>query len=84
MSWSPAGPAWLFCPGDRPERFGKAASRADVVILDLEDAVAPDRKAAAREALRQVLRRFVHVPQHLACRPAPGTARPPVAPGSAR
>lgn len=51
MSWSPAGPAWLFCPADRPERFGKAASRADVVILDLEDAVAPDRKAAAREAL---------------------------------
>lgn len=45
------GPALLFCPADRPERFGKAAERADAVILDLEDAVAPDRKAAAREAL---------------------------------
>src|SRR5690242_4797743 len=51
MSWSPAGPAWLFCPADRPERFGKAAERADVVILDLEDAVAAENKAAAREAL---------------------------------
>lgn len=45
------GPALLFCPADRPERFSKAAERADAVILDLEDAVAPDRKAAAREAL---------------------------------
>lgn len=45
------GPALLFCPADRPERFGKAAERADAVILDLEDAVAPDRKAGAREAL---------------------------------
>lgn len=43
------GPALLFCPGDRPERFVKAAERADAVILDLEDAVAPDAKAAARE-----------------------------------
>jgi len=43
------GPAWLFCPGDRPDRFGKAAAEADIVILDLEDAVAPQRKPAARE-----------------------------------
>lgn len=42
------GPALLFCPGDRPERFAKAAERADAVILDLEDAVAPDSKADAR------------------------------------
>ncbi len=45
------GPALLFCPADRPERFGKAAERADAVILDLEDAVAPDAKAAARHHL---------------------------------
>jgi len=45
------GPALLFCPADRPERFGKALERADAVILDLEDAVAPDAKAAARGAL---------------------------------
>lgn len=45
------GPAWLFCPADRPDRYAKAAARADVVILDLEDAVAPAAKAAARESL---------------------------------
>ena len=42
------GPALLFCPGDRPERFAKAAERADAVILDLEDAVSADAKADAR------------------------------------
>ena len=50
-SWLPAGPALLFCPADRPERYAKAAERADGVILDLEDAVSPENKAAAREAL---------------------------------
>ncbi|HLS13872.1 MAG TPA: CoA ester lyase [Beutenbergiaceae bacterium] len=44
------GPALLFCPGDRPDRFEKAAARADAVILDLEDAVAPAAKPAARRA----------------------------------
>ncbi|MFB9473791.1 HpcH/HpaI aldolase/citrate lyase family protein [Nonomuraea salmonea] len=40
---------WLYVPGDRPERFAKAvASGADVVIIDLEDAVAPVRKDEAR------------------------------------
>ncbi|RSM75576.1 CoA ester lyase [Amycolatopsis sp. WAC 01375] len=44
---------FLFVPGHRPDRFAKAAaSGADVVILDLEDAVAPDRKEAAREHVR--------------------------------
>lgn len=51
MSWVPPGPAMLFCPADRPERYGKAAERADVVILDLEDAVAPGNRPAAREAV---------------------------------
>jgi len=51
VNWSP-GPAWLFCPADRPERYAKALAVADVVILDLEDAVAPANKAAARDALR--------------------------------
>ena len=45
------GPALLFCPADRPDRFAKAAERADAVILDLEDAVADDAKHAARLAL---------------------------------
>src|SRR5699024_6300133 len=43
------GPALLFCPADRPDRFGKAAERADGVVLDLEDAVA--NKDSARQAL---------------------------------
>ncbi|MGW5565821.1 HpcH/HpaI aldolase/citrate lyase family protein [Streptomyces tendae] len=44
-------PALLFCPGDRPERFAKAAGAADGVILDLEDGVAPADKAVARAAV---------------------------------
>ncbi|BAK65645.1 putative citrate lyase beta chain [Sphingobium sp. SYK-6] len=44
----------LFVPGDRPDRFGKAAaSGADAVILDLEDSVVPERKAAARAAVTE-------------------------------
>lgn len=40
----------LFVPGNRPERYAKAlAAGADVVIIDLEDAVQPDAKEAARE-----------------------------------
>ncbi|MFD7956123.1 HpcH/HpaI aldolase/citrate lyase family protein [Streptomyces ardesiacus] len=39
----------LFVPGDRPDRFAKAASSgADLVVIDLEDAVAPADKEAAR------------------------------------
>jgi citrate lyase subunit beta/citryl-CoA lyase len=48
---NPIGPAWLFCPADRPDRYLKALERADRVILDLEDAVAADRKDFARTAL---------------------------------
>jgi citrate lyase subunit beta/citryl-CoA lyase len=45
--------SYLFVPGNRPERFDKAfAAGADVVIVDLEDAVAPADKPAAREAVR--------------------------------
>jgi citrate lyase subunit beta/citryl-CoA lyase len=44
----------LFVPGTRPERFAKAiASGADAVVLDLEDAVEPTRKAEAREHIGQ-------------------------------
>ncbi len=48
--------SYLFVPGDRPERFAKAlASGADAVVLDLEDAVAPEHKAEARAAVRAAL-----------------------------
>lgn len=44
--------SYLFVPADRPERFTKALdSGADAVVIDLEDAVAPDAKIAAREGL---------------------------------
>lgn len=47
-----AARTFLFVPGDRPDRFDKAAaSGADIVILDLEDAVAPAAKDIARKAV---------------------------------
>ena len=46
--WFPAGPALLFVPADRPERFAKAAARADMVILDLEDGCQPGNREAGR------------------------------------
>jgi citrate lyase subunit beta/citryl-CoA lyase len=46
----------LFVPGARPELFAKAlASAADALSFDLEDAVAADRKAEARQAVRALL-----------------------------
>jgi citrate lyase subunit beta / citryl-CoA lyase len=42
----------LFVPADRPERYAKAqSSGADAIIIDLEDAVAPEAKVAARSTL---------------------------------
>ena len=44
--------SYLFVPGNRPERFAKAlASGADAVIVDLEDAVPPEQKDAARASV---------------------------------
>jgi malyl-CoA/(S)-citramalyl-CoA lyase len=57
----PAAPArpnrcQLFGPGSRPAIFEKmAASDADVINLDLEDAVAPDDKAEARKNITQAI-----------------------------
>ena len=48
--------SYLFVPGNRPERFAKAmASGAGAVILDLEDAVPPESKPAARNTVCQWL-----------------------------
>ncbi|MEV0225869.1 CoA ester lyase [Streptomyces sp. NPDC050704] len=47
---------WLYAPGDRPEVVAKAlASGADVVVVDLEDAVAAHRKEYARAATADLL-----------------------------
>lgn len=44
--------SWLYVPGDRPDRVGKAvAAVADAVVVDLEDAVPPDRKDLARRSV---------------------------------
>lgn len=56
---TPLAPArtYLFVPGTRPDRYAKAlASGADVVVLDLEDAVAVDAKASARAGVVAWLR----------------------------
>ncbi len=46
----------LFVPGDRRDRMQKAlGSAADALILDLEDAVAPDKRGEARSAIAEVL-----------------------------
>lgn len=57
------GPALLFCPADRPERFPKAAQHADAVIVDLEDAVAPADKQRARGAILAQLGAAGDVPE---------------------
>lgn len=56
----------LFAPGDRPDLIASAlASRADAVIVDLEDAVRPEAREAARAGL----------PQNLAGAPLPVVIR---------
>lgn len=57
---------WLYAPGDRPHVVAKAlACGADVVVVDLEDAVAPDRKAYARAATAELLGEPQPVPVHV-------------------
>ena len=47
--------SWLFVPADSEKKVAKAlASDADAVIFDLEDSVAPARKAAARDILKHM------------------------------
>lgn len=48
--------SWLFAPGDSEKKMAKAAdSAADMVLFDLEDAVAPDAKPAARKMVHDML-----------------------------
>lgn len=49
--------SWLFAPGDSDKKMNKAADgEADIVILDLEDAVVESGKADARNAIAELLR----------------------------
>lgn len=46
----------LFVPGNRPERFAKALiAGADLICIDLEDAVAPEQKQEARRSVQDYL-----------------------------
>ncbi|MFQ5635604.1 MAG: HpcH/HpaI aldolase/citrate lyase family protein [Gammaproteobacteria bacterium] len=50
------GRSWLFVPGDSPSKLSKIPGLgADVVVLDLEDAVAAERKAEARALVAAAL-----------------------------
>lgn len=84
MSGTPFPLTWLYAPGDRPAVVQKAlVSGADVVIVDLEDAVAPERKAYALAATVDLLTDPHPVPVHVRIhaphdiplwRPSPGSA----------
>lgn len=61
--------SYLFVPGNRPERFGKAlAAGAGAIIVDLEDAVAPEHKEAARRAIADWVRTAAVDPERLVVR----------------
>src|SRR5947207_15600709 len=56
MNTQPLRRSALYTPGVNPAVLRKAiAGAADVLIFDLEDAVAPERKAEARDTVAQVL-----------------------------
>ncbi len=67
----------LYTPGDRARAVEKAAGLgADALILDLEDAVAPDRKSAARTAAPGAIAAFQHAGRYAVLRiHAPGEAQ---------
>ena len=63
----------LFVPGDRPDRFPKAAaSGADALILDLEDSVAPEKKPEARAAIAAWLKTGRTLPSFVRVNPLDG------------
>jgi citrate lyase subunit beta/citryl-CoA lyase len=48
--------SWLFAPGDSEKKMAKATDGpADIVLIDLEDAVAPENKAQARVMVRDFI-----------------------------
>lgn len=52
-----AARSWLFAPGDSEKKMTKAMEgEADIVLIDLEDAVAPDAKAATRPMVHDFIK----------------------------
>ncbi|MFE0223197.1 HpcH/HpaI aldolase/citrate lyase family protein, partial [Streptomyces albidoflavus] len=75
MSAGPAEPwlTWLYAPGDRPDTVAKALrSGADVVLVDLEDAVAGRAQACGRRATAPGLSAPQPVPVHVRVNPLSG------------
>ena len=62
----------LFVPGDRPDRFDKAAATGALVVLDLEDAVAPGARPVARRHVRRWLDDGGHAVVRVQAASAPG------------
>jgi len=61
--------SFLYVPASRPDRFPKAmASGADMVCVDLEDAVAPDAKAMARQQVVDAVNNGGYEPREVAIR----------------
>ncbi len=59
-----AARSWLFAPGDSARKMAKAADGpADIVLIDLEDAVTPENKPLARQMVHDFLKA---TPQHRA------------------
>ncbi|MEW2619668.1 CoA ester lyase [Streptomyces sp. NPDC048106] len=57
---------WLYVPGDRPRVVAKAlVAGADVVVIDLEDAVDPGRKEYARAVTAELLTEPQPLPVHV-------------------
>ena len=74
ISSAPLFRSYLYAPGNDPRKIEKAlASEADAVVLDLEDAVAPNRKEEARESVSEVLRSRPSMPVFVRVN-APGSA----------
>jgi citrate lyase subunit beta/citryl-CoA lyase len=58
--------SWLFAPGDSEKKMEKAtAGPADIVLIDLEDAVAPETKPQARTMVREFLQGHADVRERL-------------------
>jgi len=48
--------SWLFCPGNDERKISKAFDlKVDVIILDLEDAIAPIKKVEARQMIKEII-----------------------------
>ncbi|MHB8585385.1 MAG: HpcH/HpaI aldolase/citrate lyase family protein [Thermoplasmatota archaeon] len=57
--------SFLYTPGDRPDRMAKAATlAADSVVFDMEDAVAPASKAAARTHVAGAVKAAMALAKH--------------------